>query len=131
MIWLWKRRNRMKSRWQMQNRWLYSSYWTPVPNPLPGYQQGYQQGYQHERLIKQPPTLWPHNGPTNPQSHCCEKEHSKERYQKGIEAMKSAQDPMSTRMGAAMALVRQGFFPQRWGRLREHPRSWQCEAWTA
>ena len=24
------------------------------------------------RLIKQPPTLWPHNGPTNPQSHCYE-----------------------------------------------------------
>ena len=24
------------------------------------------------RLIKQPPTLWPHNGPTNPQSHCCD-----------------------------------------------------------
>ena len=28
-----------------------------------------------KRLIKQPPshqTLWPHNGPINPQSHCCE-----------------------------------------------------------
>ena len=25
-----------------------------------------------ERLIKQPSTLWPHNGPTNPQSHCCD-----------------------------------------------------------
>ena len=25
-----------------------------------------------ERLIKQPPTLWPHNGPTNPQSHYCD-----------------------------------------------------------
>ena len=25
-----------------------------------------------KRLIKQPPPLWPHNGPTNPQSHCCE-----------------------------------------------------------
>ena len=25
-----------------------------------------------ERLIKQPLPLWPHNGPTNPQSHCCD-----------------------------------------------------------
>ncbi|KAF6223236.1 hypothetical protein HO133_000078 [Letharia lupina] len=25
-----------------------------------------------ERLIKQLPPLWPQNGPTNPQSHCCD-----------------------------------------------------------
>ena len=25
-----------------------------------------------EQLIKQLPTLWPHNGPTTPQSHCCD-----------------------------------------------------------
>ena len=40
-----------------------------------------------------------------------EKEPSKERYQKGIEAMKSAQDPMSARMGAAMASFVRAFFP--------------------
>lgn len=40
-----------------------------------------------------------------------EKELSKERYQKGIEAMKSAQDPMSARMGAAMASFVRVFFP--------------------
>ena len=40
-----------------------------------------------------------------------EKEPSKERYQKGIEAMKSAQDPMSVRMGAAMASFVRAFFP--------------------
>lgn len=40
-----------------------------------------------------------------------EKEPSKERYQKGIEAMKSAQDPMSARMGAAMASFVRVFFP--------------------
>ena len=39
-----------------------------------------------------------------------EKELSKERYQKGIEAMKSAQDPMSARMGAAMASFVRVFF---------------------
>ena len=40
-----------------------------------------------------------------------EKEPSKERYQKGMEAMKSAQDPMSARMGAAMASFVRAFFP--------------------
>jgi hypothetical protein len=40
-----------------------------------------------------------------------EKEPSKERYQKGIDAMKSAQDPMSARMGAAMASFVRIFFP--------------------
>ncbi len=40
-----------------------------------------------------------------------EKEPSKERYQKGMEAMKSAQDPISARMGAAMASFVRGFFP--------------------
>lgn len=40
-----------------------------------------------------------------------EKEHSKERYQKGIEAMKSAQDPMSARMGAATASFVRVFYP--------------------
>ncbi|KAI9684240.1 MAG: hypothetical protein M1822_005713 [Bathelium mastoideum] len=40
-----------------------------------------------------------------------EKESSKERYQKGIEAMKSAQDPMSVRMGAAMASFVRAFYP--------------------
>ncbi len=40
-----------------------------------------------------------------------EKEPSKERYQKGVEAMKSAQDPMSARLGAAMASFVRVFFP--------------------
>ena len=40
-----------------------------------------------------------------------EKEPSKERYQKGMEAMKSAQDPISARMGAAMASFVRVFFP--------------------
>jgi hypothetical protein len=40
-----------------------------------------------------------------------EKVSSKERYQQGIEAMKSAQDPMSARMGAAMASFVRIFFP--------------------
>ena len=40
-----------------------------------------------------------------------EKEPSNERYQKGMEAMKSAQDPMSARMGAAMASFVRAFFP--------------------
>ncbi|KAG8526339.1 uncharacterized protein KY384_000332 [Bacidia gigantensis] len=40
-----------------------------------------------------------------------ESEGSKERYQKGIEAMKGAQDPMSARMGAAMASFVRAFFP--------------------
>jgi len=40
-----------------------------------------------------------------------EKEPSKERYQKGMEAMKSAQDPISARMGAAMASFVRGFLP--------------------
>ena len=40
-----------------------------------------------------------------------EKEPSKQRYQKGIEAMKSAQDPVSARMGAAMASFVRAFFP--------------------
>ena len=40
-----------------------------------------------------------------------EKEPSKDRFQKGIEAMKSAQDPMSARMGAAMASFVRAFFP--------------------
>lgn len=40
-----------------------------------------------------------------------EKEPSKERFQKGMQAMKSAQDPMSARMGAAMASFVRVFFP--------------------
>ena len=40
-----------------------------------------------------------------------EEEPSKERYQRGIEAMKSAQDPMSARMGAATASFVRVFFP--------------------
>ena len=40
-----------------------------------------------------------------------EKEPSKERYQKGMEAMKSAQDPMSARMGTAMASFVRAFYP--------------------
>ena len=40
-----------------------------------------------------------------------EREPSKERYRKGMEAMKSAQDPMSARMGAAMASFVRIFFP--------------------
>ena len=40
-----------------------------------------------------------------------EKEPSKERYQRGIEAMKSAQDPLSARMGAATASFVRLFFP--------------------
>lgn len=40
-----------------------------------------------------------------------EKEPSKERYQKGVEAMKSAQDPMSARMGAATASFVRVFYP--------------------
>jgi hypothetical protein len=40
-----------------------------------------------------------------------ESEPSKERYQKGMEAMKNAQDPMSARMGAAMASFVRLFFP--------------------
>ena len=40
-----------------------------------------------------------------------ENEPSKERYQKGMEMMKSAQDPMSARMGAAMASFVRVFFP--------------------
>ena len=40
-----------------------------------------------------------------------EKEPSKERYQRGIEAMKSAQDPLSARMGAATASFARVFYP--------------------
>ena len=40
-----------------------------------------------------------------------EQESSKERYQKGIEAMQSAQDPLSARMGAATASFVRAFFP--------------------
>jgi hypothetical protein len=40
-----------------------------------------------------------------------EKEPSTERYQKGIEAMKSAQDPLSARMGAAKASFVRIFYP--------------------
>ncbi|RDL30664.1 Uncharacterized protein BP5553_10009 [Venustampulla echinocandica] len=40
-----------------------------------------------------------------------EKVPSKERYQQGIEAMKNAQDPMSGRMGAAMASFVRIFYP--------------------
>lgn len=40
-----------------------------------------------------------------------EKVPSKERYQQGLEAMKHAQDPMSARMGAAMASFVRIFFP--------------------
>jgi hypothetical protein len=40
-----------------------------------------------------------------------EKVPSKERYQQGIEAMKNAQDPMSARMGAAMASFVRIFYP--------------------
>lgn len=40
-----------------------------------------------------------------------EKEPSKERYEKGMEAMKSAQDPLSARMGAAMATFVRMFYP--------------------
>ena len=40
-----------------------------------------------------------------------EKEPSKERYQKGLEAMKNAQDPLSARMGAATASFVRVFYP--------------------
>jgi hypothetical protein len=40
-----------------------------------------------------------------------EKEPSQERYQKGLKLMKSAQDPMAGRMGAAMASFVRLFFP--------------------
>ena len=40
-----------------------------------------------------------------------ESESSKERYETGMEAMKSAQDPLSTRMGAAKASFVRVFFP--------------------
>ena len=40
-----------------------------------------------------------------------ESEPSKERFQRGMEALKSAQDPMSARMGAATALFVRVFFP--------------------
>lgn len=40
-----------------------------------------------------------------------EKEPSKERYQKGIGLMQSTQDPVSARIGAAMASFVRLFFP--------------------
>lgn len=40
-----------------------------------------------------------------------ESEPSQQRYQKGMEAMKNAQDPMSARMGAAVASFVRAFFP--------------------
>ncbi len=40
-----------------------------------------------------------------------ERQPSKERYQKGLEAMKSAQNPMAARMGAATAAFVRAFFP--------------------